>query len=80
MAYTKQGEMCTKQLHIFEEITRHMKVGLNMNEALTFSSQTVELPRQRFVVSQAFSDMLSEGYAPFWSHVHVVDSINQQIL
>lgn len=44
---------------IFLRKTSHMKVWLIMNEALTFSLQTVELPRQQVVVSQAFSDMLS---------------------
>lgn len=51
-----------------------MKVGENINEALTFSSQTVKWPRQQVVVSQAFSDMLSERHAPIWPHVHTVES------
>jgi hypothetical protein len=36
-----------------------MKAGPNMNEALTFLSQTVDLPGHLAAVSQAFSDMLS---------------------
>jgi hypothetical protein len=58
-----------------------MKVGLIMNEALTFSLQTVELPRQQVVVSQAFSDMLSGSIRFLSGSVFTLwNSINQQML
>lgn len=66
---------------IFLRKTSHMKVGLIMNEALTFSLQTVELPRQQVVVSQAFSDMLSGSIRFLSGSVFTLwNSINQQML
>jgi hypothetical protein len=52
-----------------------------MNEALTHSSQTVELPWQQVVVNPAFSDMLSGKITLLSGRVFSLwNSINQQIL